>query len=110
MKEYLEIELWYIVVVLFSLFCLYVFTTGYECGFGGKCWMFDAGGNLNKIRSIWQGDVRLIISLFSGIGIFSWLVVEILDGKSFTIKNPFYDENKSEAWDEYQQWLKERKK
>jgi hypothetical protein len=102
MKEYIEIKGWPIAAILFGLFTLYVFTTGYECGFLGSCRYPTSG--------IWQGLVRVIVVLLLIITILTIGTVSIIDNKGFLIKNPFYDEGKAAAWEEYQQWLKDRKK
>lgn len=102
MKEYFEIKVWHIVAVLFCLFTLYVFTTGYECGFLGGC-NYPAS-------NMWQGFARFFIIIVLSITILVFTMSAILDNEGFKIKNPFYDEGDAEAWNEYQQWLKERKK
>lgn len=98
MNEYVEIKVWHIVAVLFGLFTLYVFTTGYECGFLGFC----------ETCNIWQGFVRAYITVVAVI--FTTVTAATYYNEGFKIKNPFYDEGDAEAWEEYQQWLKERKK
>lgn len=108
MKEYVEIKIWHIVTILLSIFILYAFSTGYECGFNGKCPLYDTTGNINEI--VWQGFVRWL-SMWIIAMIFAWVIFwGLIEGWSFKVKNPFYNPSKAEAWMEYQNWLKERNK
>lgn len=102
MNEYVEIKVWHIVAVLFGLFTLYVFTTGYGCGFFGSCEY--------PIPDKWQGTAISIILAIMVSTILTLCVLAIVEDEGFSIKNPFYNDGEAEAWKEYQQWLKERKK
>lgn len=96
----IEIKFWYIVVFIFTLFSIYVFSTGWECGFQGNC----LGSN-----DIWQGFARHVLSILLFILFIIVTVMGFVEEWYIEIRNPFYNEADQEAWEEYQRWLKERK-
>lgn len=102
MKEYFEVKitLGKLVKILLVSLIVYSFSTGYECGFFplSEC---------NYPKPI-QSVFRLSFSIISLAGIFTIIMSNLDEGFTFKLKNPFYSQADSEAWEEYQQWLKER--
>lgn len=101
MKEYFEVKItvWKVVTILFILFSIYSFSTGWEYGFLG----INPEG-----PDVWQGVARFVLIFILIIIIMALIVMFWGDGVTFNLKNPFYSQEDAEAWEEYQQWLKER--
>jgi hypothetical protein len=92
---------YHILILAIAIFIIWIFTTGWDCGFTGIC----KTDNLN----VGQGFARVIVLGFLIIAAIVWLIVGGYE-KEIYIPNPFKNKRDEENEKLFQEWLLERKK